>query len=161
MESDGSIPGGCTIGAFVMGRNNGGARWNFSEGVLQLLVNLHITGGRTFKIDYTLADGTHKTANVAKMSKGTYCSWDVLAQAGIDEATAQNIRNISLINNNSGGEVRLYDMYVRVPVASPTAIRNLNTDGKTDGQVRKYILDGRIVIERAGQRYNAVGERLY
>ena len=161
-ESDGNVPAGCTLGALVMGRNNGGARWDFTDGVLQLLVNLHITGGRTFKINYTLADGTQHTANVAKMSKGTYCAWDVLAQAGIDEAAAQRIRSISLLNNNSGGEVRLYDMYVRVPVASaPTAISNLPSDGNTCGKARKYLLDGRIVIERAGQRYNAVGERLY
>ena len=84
-ESDGNVPAGCTLGALVMGRNNGGARWDFTDGVLQLLVNLHITGGRTFKINYTLADGTQHTANVAKMSKGTYCAWDVLAQAGIDD----------------------------------------------------------------------------
>ena len=161
-ESDGNVPAGCTLGALVMGRNNGGARWDFTDGVLQLLVNLHITGGRTFKINYALADGTQHTANVAKMSKGTYCAWDVLAQAGINEAAAQRIRSISLLNNNSGGEVRLYDMYVRVPVASaPTAISNLPSDGNTCGKARKYLLDGRIVIERAGQRYNAVGERLY
>ena len=120
-ESDGSIPGGCTQGAFVMGRSGGGIGWDFSDGVLQLLVNLHITGGRTFKVNYTLADGTKGSADIAKISKGTYCGWDVLEQAGLTEK-ARDIRHLELLNNNSGGEVRLYDMYIRVPDRSAGGI---------------------------------------
>ena len=112
-ENDNVIPGGCTIGAFVMGRSNGGIRWIFKDGVTQLLINLHFTGGRTFRINYTLADGTSKTVNISKQAKGTYCNWDVLQQAGITDGT--QLRSIELLNTNSSGEIRIYDMYIRVP----------------------------------------------
>ncbi len=158
-ESDGSIPGGCTQGAFVMGRNSGGIQWNFSEGVLQLLVNLHITGGRTFKIDYTLADGTTGSASVAKMSKGTYCNWDVLENAGLTDK-ALNIRKISLLNNNSGGEVRLYDMYIRVPDNGTTGISGINAAAEKTGKVVKFFKDGQLVILKNGVLYNSVGQKL-
>ena len=154
-ESDGNVPGGCTQGALVMARNSGGVQWTFSQGVLQLLVNLHITGGRTFKINYTLADGTTGTANVAKMSKGTYCNWDVLEQAGLTERSTE-IRTLSLLNNNSGGEVRLYDMYIRVPDANPTVIDDVTT---VSGRTAKFLRDGRLLILRNGATYNALGQK--
>lgn len=158
VESDGSIPGGCTIGAFVMGRNNGGIKWTLNEGVLQLLVNLHITGGRTFKIEYTLADGTSGTANVAKISKGTYCGWDVIANAGLSEK-AEQIRTISLLNNNAGGEVRLYDQYIRVPLVA-TAISTVETAKPAYGKTVKFIHNGQLVISKNGVLYNSLGQKV-
>ena len=59
--------------------------------------------------------------DIAKISKGTYCGWDVLEQAGLTEK-ARDIRHLELLNNNSGGEVRLYDMYIRVPDRSAGGI---------------------------------------
>ena len=138
-----------------MARNSGGLQWTFSQGVLQLLVNLHITGGRTFKINYTLADGTNGTASVAKMSKGTYCNWDVLEQAGLTECSTE-IRTLSLLNNNSGGEVRLYDMYIRVPDTHSTVIDDVTT---VSGRTAKFLRDGRLLILRNGATYNALGQK--
>lgn len=154
-ESDGSIPGGCTLGALVMGRNNGGVKWQFDEGVLQLLINLHFTGGRQFKIEYTLADGSSNTVNIAKQSKGTYCNWDVLENAGIaDKGT--DIRTITLLNNNSGGEVRIYDMYIRVPDYG-TGIHS--TQVKENGNTTKKIIqNGRIIIDKNGKHYLLTGQ---
>lgn len=159
-ESDGSIPGGCTQGALVLSRN-GGAKWTFTEGVLQLLVNLHITGGRTFHIEYTLADGTNGTADVAKMSKGTYCNWDILQKAGLQDK-GENIKSITLINNNTSGEVRLYDMYIRVPDTGATGINNAVTGSGAckNGKTTKYLKGNGIVIERNGVRYNTLGQRI-
>lgn len=159
-ESDGSIPGGCTQGALVLSRN-GGAKWTFKEGVLQLLVNLHITGGRTFRIEYTMADGTSGTANVAKMSKGTYCNWDVLKNAGLSDK-GENVKTVTLINNNTSGEVRIYDMYVRVPDNGTNGIGNAVTGGNTvnGNRVVKYIKGNRIVIRKNGVTYNAMGQRI-
>ena len=133
-ENNGVIPGGCTIGAFVMGRNNGGIRWNFKDGVIQLLINLHFTGGRTFRINYTLADGTSNAVNISKQAKGTYCNWNVLEQAGISDGT--KLRSIELLNNNSGGEIRIYDMYIRVP--------------ETDTSDQRYTLTVSVNPEGAG-----------
>ena len=156
-EKDGVIPGGCTIGAFVMGRNNGGIRWNFADGTLQLLINLHFTGGRTFRINYTLADGTSQTVNISKQSKGTYCGWDVLEQAGITDGT--KLRSIELLNNNSSGEVRIYDMYIRVPDSNGlTAIAELS--GSTAEKPRKVIRNGCLVIQENNIQYNVQGQQL-
>lgn len=153
-ENDGVIPGGCTIGAFVMGRNNGGIRWNFKSGVIQMFVNLHFTGGRTFRINYTLADGTTNTVNVAKQSKGTYCGWNVLENAGIIDGTT--LRSIELLNNNSSGEVRMYDMYIRVPDDGATGIRSLGSDEAE--KPLKFMHKGRLVIQKNQVQYNAQGQ---
>ena len=155
-ESDGNIPGGCTQGALVMGRNNGGVKWNFKEGVLQLLINLHFTGGRAFKIEYTLADGSENTVNIAKQSKGTYCNWNVLENAGLTERCL-DVRSISLLNNNSSGEVRIYDMYIRVPDTT-NAIRNIQYDHGKNTSI-KLIKNGRLVILKNGVLYNALGQK--
>lgn len=156
-ESDGSIPGGCTQGALVLSRN-GGVKWTLNDGAIQLLINLHITGGRTFRIEYALADGTTGTANVAKMSKGTYCNWDVLKNAGLSDRS-EEIKSITLINNNTSGEVRIYDMYVRVPDNKPTGIDAAVT-GEKGSRVVKFVKGNRVVIEKNGVRYNAMGQRI-
>ena len=160
-EKDGVVPGGCTQGALVMGRNKGGARWTFdANGVLQLLVNLHYTGKRAFIIEYTLDDNSQHTVNVAQTAKGTYCNWDVLQQAGIQDL-GQQLRSISLLNNNSTGEVRMYDMYIRVPKPVDTAIRTTEATAP-NGAVRKVLdASGRLVIIRQGQHYNAQGQPLH
>ena len=155
-ESNGDIPGGCTQGALVMGRNNGGVKWQFTEGVLQLLINLHFTGGRQFKIEYTLADGSSNTVNIAKQSKGTYCNWNVLENAGLAD-NSLDIRSISLLNNNSSGEVRIYDMYIRIPDTG-TGISSFPCEESTYS-TRKYIQDGSVIIEKNGMRYNVTGQR--
>ena len=142
-----------------MGRNGGGIQWNFAEGTLQLLINLHFTGGRAFKVNYTLADGTNGTVNISKISKGTYCNWDVLEHAGLVEKCT-DIRTLSLLNNNSGGEVRIYDMYIRVPDTNgtPSCIHMVDSDA-ADKTV-KIIRDGRLVIQRNGVLYNVQGQLL-
>ena len=154
-ESNGSIPGGCTQGALVMSRN-GGVKWTFKDGVIQLLINLHFTGGRAFRIEYTLADGTTNTVNVAKISKGTYCNWDVLQHAGLSDK-GETLKDITLINNNTSGEVRMYDMYVRVPDNGTTGIDTV-VDGAKSNRVVKFVKDNRIIIEKNGVEYNTLGQ---
>ena len=109
----GEIPQGCSKGAFVMGRNGGGIRWMFDEGVNILLVNLHFTGKRTFKINYTLSNGISGSKEVS-YTKGTYLDVDVLELAGLKDKSL-SIRNLSMTNSSSTGEVRIYDMYIRMP----------------------------------------------
>ena len=134
-----------------------GIQWNFDEGTLQLLINLHFTGGRAFKVNYTLADGTNGTVNISKISKGTYCNWDVLEHAGLVEKCT-SIRSLSLLNNNSGGEVRIYDMYIRVPDTNETpSCINVANDHSAD-KTRKFISDGRLLIQKNGALYNIQGQ---
>ena len=155
-EKDGVIPSGCTIGAFVMGRNNGGIRWNLKNGTTMILVNLHFTGGRTFRINYTLADGSSQTINIAKQAKGTYCNWNVLEQAGITDGT--QIRSIELLNNNSSGEIRIYDMYIRVPDNSSSGISVLRCNEV--GKPLKFLRNGCLVIQKNNVQYNSQGQMI-
>ena len=158
-ESDGSIPGGCTKGGFDMGKNNGGIRWNLTGGVLQLKINLHFTGDRTFKINWTLENGQTGSFTTEKMKKTTLLEWNMIEVAGISEPVAKQIRTIELLNTASGGGARVYDMYVRVPDYSQdlTGISQMLTGGRPQSTM-KYVSNGRLIIEKNGIRYNAQGQ---
>jgi len=92
-------------------------------------------------VNYTLADGSEGTASIAKISKGTYCNWDVLQLAGLSER-ATDIRTLSLLNNNSGGEVRIYDMYIRIPDNSTTDVSDIKVQSPTVSAISYYDLNG-------------------
>ena len=156
---DGSIPAGCTLGALVMGRSGGGAKWTFTNGVLQLKINLHFTGGRTFRILYQLEGESEQTVNISSISKGTYCEWDVIGQAGLTEAQAKKLKSISLLNTSSGGECRIYDMYIRVP-AETTGINAVTTQKANTSKVVKFMQNGKLVIMKNGVKYNALGQQM-
>lgn len=128
---NGSIPAGCTEGAILMSRYNGGVQWYFAQGVMSLLVNLHFTGGRAFRIEWEKADGSTGTMTTEKFSKGTYCSWNVLQQAGL-EAEQEGPFTIRLLNTATSGEVRMYDMFARVPDAE-NSIFEIRTTPVTSG----------------------------
>ncbi len=142
----GSVPAGCTQGAVVMGRSGGGLQWHFAGGVLALQVNLHFTGSRTFCIEWEKADGTTGSFTTSKISKGTYTAWDVLEQAGLGEQPDGPF-TIRLLNASSSGEVRLYDMYMRVPLSGggTQSVRCVSADDTTGHPVQYYDLLGRPV----------------
>ena len=126
---DGTVPGGCTKGAICMARYDGGVQWTLPDGVMKLLVNLHFTGGRAFRLEWEKGDGTTGSVTTEKYSKGTYCNYDILAAAGIGETTEP--LTILILNTNTGGEVRMYDMFVRVPL-SEKLLGDANNDGTVD-----------------------------
>lgn len=126
---DGTVPGGCTKGAICMARYDGGVQWTFPDGVMKLLVNLHFTGGRAFRLEWEHADGTKGSVTTEKYSKGTYCNYDILAAAGLGET--HEPLTIRILNTNTGGEVRMYDMFVRVPL-SDVLRGDANMDGVVD-----------------------------
>lgn len=159
-ESDGSVPSGCTAGGIDMGKNNGGIRWHLNNGVLQLKVNLHFTGDRTFKIQWTLDDNTTGSFTTSKMKKTTLLGWDLIEQAGISEEKAKKIRTIELLNTSGSGGARVYDMYIRVPDNGTTSIGQRTTVNGQQAKPRKYMINGQLVIEVNGIRYDAVGRRL-
>ena len=160
-ESDGSVPGGCTAGGIDMGKNNGGLRLNVADGLIKLLVNLHFTGDRTFKINWTMANGQTGSKTTEKMKKTTLVGWNVLEQAGISEDAAAQIRTIELLNTSSSGGARLYDIYISVPDGSASGIASPAAGGPSADAVRKYLHGNRLVIERGGIRYNAHGQTIY
>ena len=158
-ETDNSVPSGCTIGGFDLGKNNGGIRWNLANGVLQLKVNLHFTGDRTFKINWKLANGQTGTFNTAKMKKTTLLAYDLIEVAGISEEVAKQIRSIELLNIATNGGARVYDMYVRVPV-STTGINGVTIQDANSSKAVKFIKDGKVVIMKNGVLYNVFGQKL-
>ena len=161
-ESDGNVPGGCTTGGIDMSKGGGGLRFTFTEGVLQLLVNLHFTGDRTYKLNWTLADGTKGSKTTEKMKKQTLLSWNVLEQAGISDG--QQLRSLELLNNSTSGGARIYDVYIRVPDNSTvTAIANRKQLTKREQAAsasvvtKRFTADG-IVIEKNGVSYSVTGQ---
>ena len=125
-----TTPSTFTRGAVVLSKL-GGIRWNLAEGVVDLKLNLYFTGGRFFTINYTLADGTQNSITTSQLSKGCY-TWDVLAATGISKDVAKQVRTIELINarEDGGGDVRVYDMLLSVPVELPTILVSVD---KEDG----------------------------
>lgn len=130
---------GCTTGAVIMGRSMGGFQITFPEGVLDFRLNLHFTGGRAFRIEWEQADGRRGTVVTEKYSKGTYCSYDVLGQLGVGTSgpasTVGQPLTIRVLNTNTGGEVRLYDLFARVPgeeetVYPPSSIAAVQSSGR-------------------------------
>lgn len=109
---NGTVPAGCTQGAVVMGRSGGGLQWYFADGIIDLRLNLHFTGGRTFGIEWETAEGETGSVTTEKISKGTYCGWDVLSQSGL--GSYEGPITIRLTNKSSSGEVRMYDMYAKI-----------------------------------------------
>lgn len=156
-ESNGSVPGGCTKGGVDIGKNNGGIRWNFENGVLQLKINLHFTGDRTYKINWKLANSQEGSFTTAKMKQTTLLGWNLLEVAGISEAVAKQIRSIELLNISSSGGARVYDMYVRIPAPSATAITTVKSNS-VNLRTMKMMENKRIIIMKNGQRYNLQGQ---
>ena len=154
------LPGGCTVGAIVMGRSGGGAKWTFPNGALQMKINLHITGKRTFKIVYKLAGEQEKTVTVSDVAANTYIGWNILDKAGLSEADALKLESIQITNSSSTGECRIYDMYIRVPLTE-TGINNVNANANGSTQISKVIKSGRMVIVKDGNSYNAQGQRIF
>ena len=158
-ESDGSVPGGCTKGGIDMAKGGGGLRWNLTSGVLQLKINLHFTGDRDFTIKWKLADGTTGQKSTGTMKKTTLTEWDLIEQAGLSEEQALQIRTIEILNTLTKGGARIYDMYVRVP-ADATGISTLDDSRLTLLAPRKFVLNGRVFINKDGVLYNSLGQRI-
>jgi len=145
-------------GALCMGESNGGFSLSFSEGVLELKINLFFTGGRQFKISCTMTDGTTKSVTTEKYKKGSYGSYDVLAAAGLtSEDDMVNVSSITFQQNDANGGARIYDMFVRVPDNNTSISDSVFPSTKN---VVKYCRKGRIVIVRNGIYYNVQGQEI-
>jgi hypothetical protein len=151
---------GCSYstGAVCLGQSNGGIKLNLNEGLLQLNLNTYFTGGRTFKISWTLANGTSGSKTTSSYKKGSY-TIDVLDLAGLDEETAKKVRSITFAQSSANGGARIYDMYVRVP-ATATGINGVTIQDANSSKAVKFIKDGKVVIMKNGVLYNVFGQKL-
>ena len=146
-------------GALCMGESNGGFKLNLKDGVLQMKVNLLITGDRKYDIIYELeGDATPHKTTTDKLSKGEY-SWDILEQAGLtNEADLLKVRSITFQQNGAKGGTRIYEMYVRVPL-NETGVNNINANenANLNATPAKVVVNGRIAIIKNGVRYDLMG----
>ena len=146
-------------GALCLGESNGGFTLALSEGVFELKINLFFTGGRQFKISYTMADGTSKSVTTEKYKKGSYGSYDLLETAGLSsEDDLVNVRSITFQQEGANGGARIYDMFIRVPDNSTCIDVGFLPSSRTS--VKKYCSQGRIVIVKNGILYNIQGQTI-
>lgn len=110
VESTGSAPSGCTPGAINVERNGGSVTWNLPS-LVEMKSNIHFTGTRTLKIEWTI-DGVTKTWTSASLSKRTMLNWDMMADIGLEPTTKPV--TIKFINTSTSGGIRIYDFYIKV-----------------------------------------------
>lgn len=110
VESDGSIPGGCTIGAVNVERSGGGISFDLPS-LAELKANIHFTGGRTIQIQW-IQNGVTTTWNSGALSKATLTGYDLMAKASIPQT--QSPIKVIFTNLGTGGGIRVYDFYVSV-----------------------------------------------
>ena len=122
VESAG-LPAGCTTGAINLERSGGYIQWNL-ESLVECKLNIHFTGTRTLKVEYTVGTGETKTWTSASLSKRTMLNWDLMTELGLEPTKKPVI--IKFINSATSGGMRVYDFYVKVyddqeiPDAIPT-----------------------------------------
>jgi len=105
----GTIPAGCTTGAVNIERG-GSITWTLPS-LVELKSNIHFTGSRVLKIDYTI-DGVTKTWTSSSLGKRTMADWDMMDAMGL-EPTKKPV-TITFYHTNTGGGLRLYDMFVKI-----------------------------------------------
>ena len=108
VESTGSAPAGCTIGAINVERG-GSVTWTLPS-LVELKSNIHFTGTRTLKIEWTIA-GVTKTWTSASLAKQTMANWDMMLAIGL-EPTKKPI-TVKFTNTATTGGIRMYDFYVK------------------------------------------------
>ena len=146
-------------GALCIGQSNGGFKLLLENGVLQMKVNLLITGTRQYNIIYELeGDATPHKTTTEKIQKGEY-SWDILEKAGLtNEADLLKVRSITFQQTGANGGSRIYEMYVRVPL-NETGVNNINANDNANQNATpaKVVVNGRIAIIKNGVRYDLMG----
>ncbi len=160
VESDGSVPGGCTIGAINVERSGGGISFDLPS-LAELKANIHFTGGRTIQIQW-IQNGVSKTWNSGALSKATLTGYDLMLKAGIPQT--QSPIKVIFTNLGTGGGIRVYDFYVKVFDES-TSLKSLRIDApiayqtETDlivyGEVANLSvvdLHGKIVAQSVGSQ---------
>lgn len=101
-------------GAIVVGRSKGYVQFELPS-LVELKVNMYTTGDRTLSIQYGTPgtdESTWTKTTTEKFKQGTFSAWDVMSKGGIAE-TKQPIV-VRIINEATGGEIRLYDLWIKV-----------------------------------------------
>lgn len=105
----GSVPAGCTAGAINIERG-GSVTWTLPN-LVELKSNIHFTGTRTLKVDWTI-NGVTRTWTSASLAKQTMANWDMMLAIGLEPT--QNPITITFTNTATSGGIRMYDFFVKV-----------------------------------------------
>ena len=122
VETSGSAPSGCTIGAINVERG-GSISWTLPS-LVELRVNLNFTGSRTFKISM-LQNGVTTTWSSASLAKGTYLDYNLMTNAGITDTKSPI--TVTFTNTVTTGGIRIYDFFVRIYDVK-TAVQQVKAD---------------------------------
>jgi len=108
-ETGGTVPNGCSVGAINIERSGGAVSWTVPS-LVELKSNIHFTGTRTLRIDYTI-DGVTRTWTSESLSRQTMLNWDMMLAIGL-EPTKKPV-TIKFINTSTSGGIRIYDFFVK------------------------------------------------
>lgn len=157
VESTGSAAPGCTTGAINIERG-GSVTWTLPS-LVDLKSNIHFTGTRTLKIEWSIDGGATKTWTSASLSKQTMANWDMMLAIGL-EPTKKPV-TVKFTNTATSGGIRMYDFYVKT-YDVPSAIENVESPKITfpmfqtetslivNGEIAKlkvYSLSGTVVAQ--------------
>lgn len=160
-EKDNVIPSGCTIGAVDVERD-GALVWTLPS-LLELKANIHFTGSRYIQIKWQYDGQTEQQWTSAKLKKGTFTAWDLMAQAGIEPTDKPVTVKFCNPGSQNNGGIRVYDFFVKIHddgqqsgIADLTAEDALgyyvtpgaiviDTPTDTPAGIALYTLDGRMV----------------
>ena len=109
VESTGSAPSGCTVGAINVERSGGTVTWTLPS-LVEMKANVHFTGTRTLNLEYTV-NGVTKTWTSASLAKQTMLNWDMMLAIGL-EPTKKPV-TMKFINTSTSGGIRIYDFFVK------------------------------------------------
>jgi hypothetical protein len=112
-EKEGVMPFG-HAGAIEVGRSGGYVLFDLPS-LVELKINMHTTGGRTVEILYgtpSTPESSWTQTSSGSFSKGTFSAWDVMSQGGISDTKSPIA--VKFVNTVSGGEIRIYDLFIRV-----------------------------------------------
>lgn len=105
----GTVPTGCTVGAINLERSGGAVSWTVPS-LVELKSNIHFTGTRTLRIDYTI-DGVTRTWTSESLAKQTMVNWDMMLAIGL-EPTKKPV-TVKFVNTSTSGGIRMYDFFVK------------------------------------------------
>lgn len=138
VETSGSAPSGCTVGAASIERG-GSLQWTLPS-LAELKANVHFTGGRSLCIEWE-QDGVTHTWDSPSMKKTTLLAYDLLAAAGI-EPTQKPI-TVRFVNKTSNtGGIRVYDFFVKVYDIQSSGVDAL----ETNAPLKYYVADNYLLV---------------
>lgn len=155
VESNGSAPSGCSVGA-VNVEIGGALVWKLPS-LMELKANIHFTGDRYLEIRWQYDGQPEKSWTSSKIKKTTLSGWDLMAQAGIEPTKSPvTVKFVNPSSNNGG--IRVYDFLAKVyDNPDPSSISEIAASAES-GRLGFTVTSSAIVIDSPT---NIAGAALY